>query len=183
MAKSPPIETATNVRVGKYYSVPCVYWNNYRFHVPIIGPLHEDVEHINFPHAHWHIDWRFVRAYWYQSLVKYKHPVPVFAVVVCQKNTVGAVSRMNTRLKREMPEFQTAYSRDGEDKHPVPWLSSLEDAYAGSTLKPGLVCPHRGLPLAGCPVVDGAVVCPGHALKWDVTTGKLIRRVAQCVVA
>lgn len=51
--------------VGKKYRVPCVratwpmgtvmakWW-------PVMGELHEDNEHLNFPFYHWHIDWRFV---------------------------------------------------------------------------------------------------------------------------
>jgi nitrite reductase (NADH) small subunit len=34
------------------------------------------------------------------------------------------------------------------------------------------VCPHRGGPLADGLVGDGAVVCPLHEWRFDLTTGK-----------
>ena len=36
------------------------------------------------------------------------------------------------------------------------------------------VCPHRGGPLAEGVVGDGKVVCPLHALKFDLTTGRCL---------
>jgi nitrite reductase/ring-hydroxylating ferredoxin subunit len=33
-------------------------------------------------------------------------------------------------------------------------------------------CPHRGGPLGEGDVEDGIVVCPWHAWRWDVRTGR-----------
>ena len=51
-----------NYQVGKFYRVPCIraakpvqYGNEW---LPILGPWHEDTEHINFPHHHYHVDAR-----------------------------------------------------------------------------------------------------------------------------
>lgn len=52
----PNVEDVDEVMVGKRYSVPVVRMKIAAKHlqfVPVIGPLHEDAEFINFPARHW----------------------------------------------------------------------------------------------------------------------------------
>ena len=37
-------------------------WCHTRADWPVLGPRHEDADHLNFPYQHWHIDGRFVSA-------------------------------------------------------------------------------------------------------------------------
>lgn len=54
--------------VGKMYRVPCMFvervvrssWIPTDGWVPVVGPRHNDVEHLNFDHEHYHVDWRFI---------------------------------------------------------------------------------------------------------------------------
>lgn len=69
------------------------------------------------------------------------------------------------KMRREMPIWPVI---DGEDGR---WLA-LESAYANCRLKPGNVCPHRGIDLTPFEDADGIAVCPGHGLKWNLRTGE-----------
>lgn len=155
--------------IGRYYRVPCVdvpMWNGM---VPVFGPLHEDREIIGFPEEHWHIDWRFVPSAFIDQRTSRG---VVHGLVVSWKNARGGIVMLRRKCRREMPDFPT-HPHSGRE---VFWLRDLEANHRGARLKCGRICPHRGLPLAGCPVKDGVVVCPGHGLAWNVDTGELVRR-------
>lgn len=155
--------------IGRFYRVPCVQTAKPLFGkpvgtwIPVIGPEHEDAEFIEFPEVHWHIDWRFVSA---RSFEWYSDDWRVLNWPISMKNTSGIVARKLLRCKRPMPVH---------DQSRIPWLRQLEAAYADCSLPKSMICPHRGLPLAGCPIRNGVVICPGHALAWNVETGGLVR--------
>ena len=51
---------------------------------------------------------------------------------------------------------------------PAPWRDQLEAAYAGQTLSPAGLCPHRNAQVLSQPVgADGLLVCPMHGLGFD----------------
>jgi hypothetical protein len=56
---------------------------------------------------------------------------------------------------------------------PARW-AALEAAHAGCRLKPGNICPHRGIDLTPFAKPDGTAVCPGHGLRWNLKTGELL---------
>lgn len=168
---SPPI-------VGRYYLVPCAWgrlcpadplsW------IPVTGPHHEDAKHLNFPWHHWHLDGRFLTPKMWADIGREPEP-PLFTVLVDGK---GPVEYARRRCWREQPAYLGSPPR-----HPFPpsflvSKSGLRAAYARARLRgPCKVCPHRGVPLASLPAsADGTVTCPGHGLKWDVSTGRLVRR-------
>lgn len=155
--------------IGRYYRVPCVWVPMWKIKVPLFGPLHEDREIIGFPDEHWHIDWRFVPRAFMDRWTSRRSP---HGLVLSKQNAVGSIETRRLKCKREMPVFPT----HPNGNKPVFWLADLEKAHADARLKCGRICPHRGLPLEGCPVRDGIVVCPGHGLAWDVETGALVRR-------
>lgn len=174
--------------VGKFYMVPCVRLlvepmkqhpaANRDGWVPTIGPEHHDRETIGFTAMHTHIDVRFLsdaavqrsRRWWAQG-AEAAQSVLGFPVSTWSDG-VGATplphERAMRRMKcrRPMPEFP-AFSA-------VKWHRKLEAEHAGCKLKPGNICPRRGIDLTPFVKPDGTVVCPGHGLRWDTRTGDLL---------
>jgi hypothetical protein len=178
------ISTEIGYEVGKFYRVPCIrttkrYTYGGAQWLPIIGPEHSDKEFINFPASHWHIDWRFAGARTFKEATLFPRKEgphsqcysavvqrwgwgdPVFGHAITDGEPV--IRRM--KCKRDWPAYP--YSA-------ATWLPALEAAYAGSKIKPGMICPHRGLPLDGAPRDGDVVTCPGHGLRWNFKTGELV---------
>lgn len=189
-------------QIGRYYRVPAVFgkWDSFSARWwPVIGPMHEDAEIVGFDARHYHIDPRFLpERIWRRSLWGNEArsawrvggdsgrvaAAPVQFAPDDFRNLYGtemmqpALRRM--RCKRGMPDRSWMILRDGRTA--VGWGATMEGAYADARLKPGMICPHRGAPLASCPVgPDRTVVCPLHGLRWHVDTGALIpqRRAVQ----
>ena len=168
--------------IGQYYKIPCVKttprqrigrgeW------MPVIGPLHEDAEIIDFPYPHWHVDWRFASqkqrdriAYGpfgyderrlYALLIQH-HTCDGQDLLV--ESAIPTPRRM--KCKRRMPPYPMEVAR-------LTFLRKLEAAYAHCTLK-NKICPHRGFPLAGVEQHGNVVTCPGHGLRWHLKTGTLV---------
>lgn len=179
--------------VGKFYKVPCVRLivssgldqhpaAGHEGWIPVIGPEHHDREHINFQPMHLHIDVRFVsaavlRRYGYGDEADSArrlmgHPVSTFSDSIARSGARipfdGKVERSTRylRCRREMPDFPVANARR--------FIPKLEVAHAGCKLKPGNICPHRGIDLTPFIKEDGTVICPGHGLRWDTKTGDLL---------
>lgn len=173
-----PVEEVKRPVVGVQYTVSAVRmvpsYNAGLFRrlswMPVIGPEHEDEEHINFPWQHWHIDWRFVNANEYEKAVEWMtrrypgQPWQVLALPIRRESICEEGRRIFT-MKRRMPKHE-GY---------VHWLPSLEKAYLGTRLKNCRVCPHRGLDLSSLPPDSrGLIHCPGHGLRFDAQTGVLV---------
>jgi hypothetical protein len=165
--------------IGKFYVVPCVksvggdaYWKGEW--VPVIGPEHEDAEHINFPASHWHVDLRFASARMFKRLC-WRGGESSAYIFPLQRHKYGekwgdpfiegGVVLKRRKCMRQWPEWP---------RSKASWMPKLETAYACSKLK-GMVCPHRGIPLAGASRDGDVVTCPGHGLRWNVVTGELVR--------
>lgn len=158
--------------VGHYYRVPCVrvteWWGAHGW-LPIIGPKHEDAEIIRFDNEHFHLDWRFVSQRLFKRMSGVRGPSYVYSSPIsCPDNRGGRVVLEGPTLKRRLCK------RDWPALPPLPWRAALEEAFVGKRMKNG-ICPHRGIPLVNCPVVDDVVTCPTHGLRWNVTTGELVR--------
>lgn len=167
--------------IGQFYLVPCAkvirLGRHHRYKWwPVIGPVHDDKEYLNFPHEHYHYDFRFITdALWnsrYGSR-SLKHPsvmgvvqhVKVMQYEVEHESVVEVVEK-KLRCIRQMIEF------------PNQLCYVLEPTFKDATVNLNcLRCPHRGVPLNGLPQDDaGNVICPGHGLKWNLTTGGMISR-------
>lgn len=163
-------EMTTPPVVGRFYLVPCVrlrltgggtsWW-------PTQGPPHEDAD-IGVPQVHYHHDPRF----WTKAqLSGWLRPLPLVLGSVTEKAAIlEGPAYMRRRCSGSMPIFPRERVQD-------LWLPALEQTHAAATLRGACkVCPHRGIPLASLPVAaDGTVTCPGHGLRWDVSTGRLVR--------
>lgn len=161
--------------IGRWYRVPCVFGRMFDWERwwPVMGPKHEDAEFIGFFQQHYHVDWRFVP----------KRFMPrggnALAYPLHEPSPAQLAAWPTTRINLPLPKPQARRAKCVRKLPPfpalrVPWLKQLEAAHAGCKLKPGLICPHRGIPLASLPTIDGIVTCPGHGLRWNVTTGDLV---------
>lgn len=181
------IEDAKKVEIGRMFDVPHVkwmgnfqnsvkpYWVPSSLLIPILGPLHEDREIIGFPYNHWHIDWRFVPVMQWIAIKKRslhrERNTSAASKVLSDYNTDGVIVRKKRKCLRSHITFPDI----------GPWHVEIEEAYHGSVMK-CRVCPHRGISLVGAPVVNGAIICPGHGLAWDPETGKLKPRKLKPIV-
>lgn len=157
--------------VGKRYRVPCLFiapsarthWMPEDGWVPVLGPKHTDAEHLQVRQEHYHVDWRFMQR------IAPSSRTPLFQVISNDRERGGGITgtpKLKLRkMWREMPIWPVI---DGEHGR---WLA-LESAYANCRLKPGNVCPHRGIDLTPFEDADGIAVCPGHGLKWNIRTGE-----------
>lgn len=155
------------VNVHKESHIGKILWR------PIIGPLHEDAEHIRFPHQHWHVDWRFASENYHRMCQgQWNDPTRVH-MYVCTlfrdsnnpnpRNPITEIVRRYVKCRRVMPPYP--------DKG-APWLPDLEKAYASAKMK-CMRCPHRNMPLDPRMAKDGIITCQAHGLRWNLKTGAL----------
>jgi hypothetical protein len=167
--------------------------------VPVLGPAHEDADIIKFPEEHWHYDLRFLAPEIIDGLMaevervhgkklgiepvyddipplprikKKLRPRYAMLAVIPYLNAAEPFKTSLRRLRclRKMPDYP---SRIGNTL--LPFVRELENAYAQHRKRDCRTCPHRGTPLNGLPIRDGVVTCPGHGLRFKVSTGELVR--------
>lgn len=177
--------------IGRFYMVPCVkvnlsarsWWIDANGWVPVLGPKHADQEYLQFAQEHWHIDWRFVTDRCFKAAAGGSHHQ---LGRVLSNDTGDAYHHELTRApelrrikcKRAMPDFpivRKLLAGTYADHKAIRW-TRLEraQAFVCNKLKPGNICPHRGIDLTPFIKEDGTVICPGHGLRWDTKTGELI---------
>lgn len=178
--------------IGKFYMVPCIkvdfdcrsIWMDVNGWVPVLGPKHADGEYLKFEFEHWHIDWRFVgwKAFSYATDNGRKSPLSrVLTSDTTGPHGLKELTRSpvlrRIKCKRAMPEFPVVSQVVDAmyDSHGRRW-HHLERAQAitCNRLKPGNICPHRGIDLTPFIRPDGTVTCPGHGLRWNTATGELL---------
>ena len=165
----------TEYEIGRYYSVPTVTGNlsSVRRDWPVFSDKHEDREIIGFPHMHYHIDWRFVsrRAIGEIGRYRWRRIEHLYGLVLHE----GPMNEDNLpasvmRRRKYRGTFEDVLGAFPQAK----WLDKLASTYATCRLK-NMTCPHRNISLANCQVVNGIVTCPGHGLRWNVETGKVVK--------
>lgn len=158
--------------VGKYYMVKCVRLVNqnlahdFRGWVPVIGPEHEDAKYIGFKPTHFHVDWRFASGELWRSRGGNYNALRALGSVLNTSSREGEkreyeVSTRKLKCKRPPPTW------------PAGKLEALHEAYADCPLKPGHVCPHKGIHLDPFADEDGIAICPGHGLVWNLRENRL----------
>ena len=157
--------------VGKFYMVPCVRGQYFRVVAdwPVIGPQHDDADIVGFDHQHYHIDYRFVPERLFKPL-GYQQGAPLMTSVTINPGGLPKPVLRRRKMYRVPPSVSELLTRRASS-----WYFKLQDAYADCKLKPGMICPHRGLPLETCPRDADVVTCPGHGLRWHVKTGEMVR--------
>lgn len=171
-----------NYEIGRSYKVPACavkrFLASFDGFVPVIGPEHEDAEFLNFPHQHWHVDWRFASPRLWQRALEYFARVDSVTAEQMAYSLVLGRSVVADRFSIEIGDVQFRRMKCRRDfpaypHHKARWQASLEAAYACKKLKNG-ICPHKGLPLHTIQPVDGVITCPGHGLRWNAATGALV---------
>lgn len=167
--KTLQVEDATDLIVGEFYLVNTVARKRDRATIPVHGPLHEDKEILKFPDRHWHIDWRFLSKRLYADVESYSmgYSMP-WEQPISFQNTTGTVTRLRLRCQRLFGDYPPVAR--------IKWFGALQEKYRDAKMKNDFICPHKGLPCNSTPVKDGIVVCRGHGLAFNVTTGELVEQ-------
>jgi hypothetical protein len=176
--------------VGRSYDVPCVqvvgdtvFPNEFLRPgelVPVMLPAHEDAEYFDFPHLHYHVDFRFVSDDLWQRMQQCTDHVHACIITLSLIEQQPRLEHL--RCMREMPEFPTAdeiVAHDADQMYEglIGAVCGLERHYRDARIDTDtLVCPHRGVCLKGLPTEAGVVVCPAHGLAWNVESGALVER-------
>lgn len=160
--------------VGRHYLVRCIKNRANGRWYPVLGPAHADPDlaPIAGPAAamlHYHYDARFMRLGDVGISTRRKmlaRGLAVEAALLSAVHLVFSDTSLTFRRRRCLREMPPHHAH----------LPTLEETHAADTLRGACkVCPHRGIPLASLPAVDGVVTCPGHGLRWNVATGALVR--------
>jgi hypothetical protein len=168
--------------VGKYYSVPHVF---YRYAGrdprwwPVIGPKHDDAEHLKFTRPHYHLDIRFVRLVMLR-VTDWRNS-PWFDLAA------RPISEVEDWGPLPQPEYRKAKCKVSDAGFPslaengMPTFNALHDAYQGKRCgrdgEGRLVCPHKGAILSNLPPDrHGRVLCPLHGLMIDAVNGVVVPR-------
>lgn len=164
--REPPI-------VGRFYLVPVVpyIYCGKEGDWPVLGPMHTDVEHFNFPYRHYHVDPRFLTERQVLQVTEYYRPF---------RHSLAAVvggSPLNNRgrpLPKGRPTLKRRRCRSAETQYvhgnelPVINLRATFSDPAEPIRKPDgrLLCPHRKVDLSSFERDEGGIVtCPLHGLR------------------
>ena len=158
---------------GRFYMVPVVPYTylKYKGEWPVLGAMHTDVAHFNFPHVHYHVDPRFLTKRQVEQVEGYYSVWSLAAVTQGQplhRRDEPLPKGRPILKRRKCRSIETPYAHD--DKAPV---LALRADYSDSALpiaKPDgrLLCPHRKVDLSSLvPDEQGIVTCPLHGLRVD----------------
>ena len=165
----------TEYEIGRYYSVPTVTGNlaTIRHDWPVFSDKHEDREIIGFDHVHYHVDWRFVSLRMFSRVANLRYYTTsdkLYGLVLHEgpmnDNNLPAPIMRRRKYRGSFEQVLGTFPK-------AKWMDKLVSTYATCRLK-NMTCPHRNISLANCPVVNGIVTCPGHGLRWNVETGKVV---------
>ena len=157
--------------IGETYMVPCIWGTSLKVRLterfkwlPIIGPRHNDAEYIKFDKFHYHFDHQFLSDEDRDGLYGLFESRPLLFVAVHFDESVGIVHWPMICMRHVERYPRLSFSND------------LDEAYCAKTVTCGK-CPHRGLPLGSLPREPGTdiVTCPGHGLRWDLKTGRMVK--------
>lgn len=178
------IEDITGLpEIGKSYLVRCLLlpygaFHEYQTWAPVIGPVHEDADFFAVKDPHYHFDWRF----WTKKLSRQLGEIDSSRVAYVEDRDMRLKLAYYSEYRRmrcirqmptEWPALSDELKRERSKAVVRIVMRKLNAAYAGCTLN-CMRCPHKGIKLDSMPVVDGVVTCPGHGLRWNVTSGALV---------
>lgn len=179
--------------VGGFYLVPAVLWSfgaTFEFKPrkvlrelqsasdalwwPVWGRKHNDVEHFDFEHQHYHLDPRFFSKLHWRRFEQSFRFTPLGAAQGMPLNHSHLPDGPPKPSLRKM-RCSLAHSEwEHHDKLAVIGLNAQFQGQVARAGKRGLVCPHRQFPLGSIVARDGVVTCPLHGLRIDVSTGRCL---------
>jgi hypothetical protein len=174
--------------VGRVYLVPTILyeWAGLIAAWPVMGPKHEDADHLHFPWSHYHIDARFVtpeQARHMRTVVlpsdRFKKAGDTGVTAVFGACAANPLRRIDGQPDLPEPAWVPMRCARGRHVYPSayslarPHFQSLHKAYAGRRCGKNaeglLVCPHKGFVLNSLQRdKHGRVVCPLHGLVIDM---------------
>ena len=140
---------------------------------PVIGPMHTDVEHFNFPHAHYHVDPRFLTEQQARRTARYLGHFYGSLAAVTQAHVLYRLGEPHEKgrpilKRRKCRSADTPYVNGGK-----PAIQALRADYPDPAepirrADGRLLCPHRKADLSSLvPDEHGIVTCPLHGLRVD----------------
>lgn len=171
-------ELCEPVEIDRYYLVPTVIgeWDGRVKAWPVIGPQNNDTQCLNFDDQHYHFDARFIPAPRDADLWFWRR---AFAAPLSTKPRLNEggfeppVWRRRKCKRLDNPfihDMHNLASRHGTWKCHFDMWTGKQARHDGR----GWVCPHRKVPLADHPAVDGVITCPLHLLRVDAATGHIL---------
>lgn len=171
-------ELTSPPEIGISYLVPTVIgeWYGSTRAWPVIGPKHNDAQCLRFDPQHYHLDVRFLprfTAEWRWTSA-FSSPLQTNGRV----NPDGLPEPVwRTRKCKRLGNPLIGHIHDLVDTS-GNWRCHF-DQWEGKQARHdgrGWVCPHRSVPLADHPAVNGVITCPLHLLRIDATTGVVLPR-------
>lgn len=170
---------------GKFYLVPTLQyeWHGMTGVWPVLGPKHEDREIINFPHAHYHLDGRFLtkRQRDFAAWGVYTFEVQMAGKPIMQGAGMPELPSVVYRRRKcwtPRVKYVTETTYDLDRRERTHWIYDLREAFQGRHLIKsacGVVCPHRGAHLGSIPPdAHGVITCPLHGLRFNANTGESV---------
>jgi hypothetical protein len=160
------------VNIGEFYRVPAVLvreWWGFKGWLPVMGPMHEDSEFVNFPWQHFHIDWRFAPTRVWNANRDWPLEGSHFG------SPIQCPDKRGDRVIVQGPELRRMKYKRDPGRYPIGrarWLQAMQKRFACSKLING-TCPHRGIPVSAMHQDGDILTCPAHGLQWNAVTGLL----------
>jgi hypothetical protein len=186
--------------VGRHYLVPHIFywWGTSKAHWwPVIGPKHDDAEHLNVEQPHYHVDLRFLSPRRFRDRNTSRRDCPIRYQKSRYTHLAGGViaafppnglplDAAGKGGPLPEPVLRRARCNVADAGFPplsraLPQFMALHAAYEGKRCgrdaQGRLVCPHKGAALSNlAPDLKGRVTCPLHGLVVNVETGVVEKR-------
>lgn len=167
--------------VGRFYMVPTVhyYLHGLTTYWPVLGPIHDDAEDLDFPHLHFHLDGRFLSKRMRSSLRNYRrleddtllNGTVLIEVREEYRKQYGELPRQPVLRRRKCRRADIPYTAEAREKILESRGNKIEVRHGFPAepirLRDGrILCPHRKVDLSTfAPDADGLVTCPLHGLR------------------
>lgn len=166
--------------VGKTYLVPTIEWKWCSRPVkvwPIFLPLHDDIEFLNFPYPHYHVDARFLSK---SDFRIHGFGDSQFRPIARRPNPESEQWNRDpgTPVWRRRKCLRSEYLYCHSDKPEIQKMRKHFDGHKALPNRHGWVCPHRNFPLGSIgPDAEGVITCPLHGLRIRAADGVCLRAV------
>lgn len=165
--------------IGKYYKVRCVFtkFGSRTLWVPVMGHLHDDIEHLDFKYQHLHINHSFLTNRDINILYRDRYEMrfhngrlDYHGVVVWEWICFGC--GLNAEFGKKYCNCEGTkpviiYKKRRYQRHREPFPNVIKlSPYIGTKLN-GTRCPHKGYDLKDVKCdAEGMKQCPLHGLTF-----------------